>query len=343
MKKSFFSTWCVSCFLYFSIAMFSLPIADAKTIKLKIGHGNPTVHHIHRAMEEWAAKIEQQTNNKVEFKVYPVGTLCSPMEIYEGVAVGLMDFGFAPDGYTAARFPLNVGVATFMLGLKSALIGSKICMELYKEFPELREEFKDTHVLWLNVHSGADIHTKTPVRTLADLKNMQIRTPPGIPPSVQAMGAVPVAMPMPETYEALQKNIVQGYVGTSETLKAFRLADVTKFTTEIRFYSGAFFMVANRKTWNSLPDDVKSVIESMNGWGLEALADGWDSGDKNGKEFAEKMGHEFITPSDDMLSQIYSEIKQKAQQPWINKMESNGKPGKRIMDRLNELMEQYNK
>src|SRR4030043_237177 len=46
-----------------------------------------------------------------------------------------------------------------------------------------------------------------------------------------ALGGVPVAMPMPERYDALQKGVADGAVHPIEANKGWKMAEVTKFTT----------------------------------------------------------------------------------------------------------------
>ena len=67
---------------------------------------------------------------------------------------------------------------------------------------------------------------------MEDLKGMKIRGTGTSIKVVEALGATPVAMPQPETYDALQKGVVDGLVSPIETLKGWKFAEVIKSTTE---------------------------------------------------------------------------------------------------------------
>ena len=344
MKKRLFRLFGSVCLV---LILTSLPFMaayaqPAKPMELKIAHMMPPVSPYHLLLQEWAKRVEQQTGGKVHFTIYPVGTLVPPLEIYEALIKGVMDVGFAPDGFVPARFPLQIGIAQCMLGVSSAEVGTRIRMEIFKKFPAVREEFKDSHVLFFFVDAPSNIHTRSPALTLQDFQGMQIRCPPGVPPWVKALGAAPVSMSMDETYLALQKGIVQGYTGPNETLKNFRLAEVTKHTSIIRYYSAAFFVAMNLKTWEKLPSDVKKVIDDLNEWGMTEMAKVADTGTLAGEQFAKGLNHEFISPTPQALEEIYKNIRP-LHDAWAADMEAKGKPGKAIITELYQVMKKYAK
>jgi TRAP-type C4-dicarboxylate transport system substrate-binding protein len=70
-------------------------------------------------------------------------------------------------------------------------------------------------------------------------------------------------MPMAEAYDALAKGVAEGILGPNETLKGYKLGEVTAYTTENygSTYSTAFFVVMNKGRWNSIPKDAQAIIE----------------------------------------------------------------------------------
>jgi TRAP-type C4-dicarboxylate transport system substrate-binding protein len=298
---------------------------------------------MHGLMEEWANELGEKTGGKVKATVYPVGTLSPPLETYEALVNGMMDVGIAPDGYTPARFPLQMLCAESQHGVPSAEAGTRIRMALWEKFPEVREEFKDTKVLWLIVHGPANLHTSFPARTLEDLEGKELRTPPGGPVlMVEALGIVPVSMPMTDTFLAIEKGIVDGLTGPNEVLKSMRLADVTDYTMMLNYYTGAFFVAMNVNTWESLPPDVKQVIESLNEPYMAKNAKGMDDVDIEGDEFAKELGHEFIQPAPEVLEEIYNRMRA-VDDARAADLEAEGKPARAIVDEAYRLVEEYSK
>ncbi len=97
-------------------------------------------------------------------------------------------------------------------------------------------------------------------------------------------GAAPVAMPQTETYDAMQKGVVDGLMSPVETLKGWKFAEVTKYTT-LNYgsaYSMAFFVVMNKQKWNALPKDIQTTIQKVNEEWIEKTGKSWDEIDKAG-------------------------------------------------------------
>jgi len=79
--------------------------------------------------------------------------------------------------------------------------------------PSLHEEpaeTKDVKVLFVFAHSPGFFHTNKPIEKMEDLKGLRIRSTGTSAKIAEALGAVPVAMPQSQTYEALQKAGLNG-------------------------------------------------------------------------------------------------------------------------------------
>jgi TRAP-type C4-dicarboxylate transport system substrate-binding protein len=105
--------------------------------------------------------------------------------------------------------------------------------------------------------------TKTPVKSLADLKGMELRVAGTSAEVVKRLGGIPVAMPQSETPEAIQKGVVKGMVSSMEILKDFKFAAYTPYATVANLPVVTFAVVMNKGKWESLPADVKEVLEKM--------------------------------------------------------------------------------
>jgi TRAP-type C4-dicarboxylate transport system substrate-binding protein len=309
-----------------------------KPVKLKFGHMWPATSFQHRFFQDWAQKVQEQTGGKVSVTLYPVGTLFPPFETYEALISGIVDVASAADGFLPERFPLNTNLTQCLHGIPSAEVGTRIRWEIWKKFPEVRLEFKDSHVLWVISNPPGNIHTLKPVRTLKDLEGMELRCPPGLVPWIKALGAAPVTMSMNETFIALEKGIVGGVMAENEPLLTFRLAEVTKYTSVINARGGPFFVCMNRNTWKKLPPDVQQVIEGLDDWGRTEMAKRWDAIEQKATEFATREhDHQFLNPSPEVIEEIYTRLTP-VYTTWAADMEAKGKPGKAILQELTRLI-----
>jgi TRAP-type C4-dicarboxylate transport system substrate-binding protein len=80
---------------------------------------------------------------------------------------------------------------------------------------------------------------------------------------IKHLGGIPIAMPQSETPEALQKGTVKGHVSSMEILKDFNFAAYTPNATLTNLWVVSFAVVMNKEKWESLPAEVKKVIDDL--------------------------------------------------------------------------------
>ncbi len=303
--------------------------AQAKPIELTYSIFFPAPHKNTVLATQWAEEINKRTNGRVKITMFPGGTLTPADKCYDGVVKGLSDIGMSVVSYTRGRFPLTE-VIDLPLGYKSGLAATKLVNAFYKKFKP--KEFDDTKVMYLHAHGPGILNTKKPVSKLEDLKGMKIRSTGTVAKIVAALGATPVAMPMPETYDALQKGIAEGVMCPVEALEGWKLGEVIKSTT-LNYgsaYTIAFFVVMNKDRWNSLPPDIQKTIEQVNEEWIEKTGKSWDEIDKSGMEFTKKLGNQVI-----QLSKEEDERWVKAVRPvfdeYVKSMKEKGLPGEEAL------------
>jgi len=271
-------------------------VQAADPIKLNYSIFFPAPHKNTVLATEWAQEIEKRTNGAVKITMFPGGTLTPADKCYDGVVKGISDIGFSVLAYTRGKFPLTE-VSDLPLGIKSGAVATKVINEYYKKFKP--NEFDEVKVMYLHGHGPGILHAKKPVNTLDDLKGMKIRCTGMAAKIVTALGGVPVAMPMGETYDALSRGVVDGSMAPQESLQGWKWGEVVKYTIENfgSSYSTGFFVVMNKDKWNSLPPDVQKVIEAVNVEWIEKTGKLWDEIDKEGREFTLARGNQIIALS----------------------------------------------
>jgi TRAP-type C4-dicarboxylate transport system substrate-binding protein len=262
-------------------------------IKLNYSIFFPASHRNSILAAEWAKEVEKRTNGQVQITLFYGGTLTPADKCYDGVVKGISDLGMSVFSYTMGRFPL-IEVLDLPLGSRSGLVATRLANDFYNEFKP--NELDDVQVMYLHGHGPGLLHTKTPVRTLEDLKGMKIRATGTTARIVSALGATPVAMPMGDSYDALSRGVAQGIVSPTEALQGWKLGEVVKYTTQDygAAYSVAFFVVMNKARWNSLPADVQKAIEQVNADWIDKTGNGWDEIDQAGNAFAAGLGDTII-------------------------------------------------
>ena len=210
-------------------------------------------------MERWAKEVEKRTNGKVKVQTFPGGTLLPAKNIFDGVIAGTADIGNFAMSYQPGRFPVSEAI-DLPLGFTSAKAASRALYDLLEKYPQ---EFEKVKLLTVFTCPPADFMTTKPVRSLNDLKGMELRVSGTGAEAVKKLGAIPIAMPQSDTPEALQKGVVKGVVSSMEILQDFNFAAYTPYATETNLFVVTFAVVMNKEKWNSLPADVKKVLDDL--------------------------------------------------------------------------------
>jgi TRAP-type transport system periplasmic protein len=341
--RSFISVLCIVSAFVFVFILSAYQPASAQTekvIELKVSNQDPPVHYSHVVLEAWAKKVEEQTKGRVQLKIFPSAQLANGPEAYNAVLKGIADVARIAEGFTPPRFPLNIGSTFNIMGAPSGEIATHVRLDLFNKFPEIKDEFKDVHVLFLWSTPAVNIHTRFPAKALKDFKGRQLRFPPAQVPVAKALAAAPVTMAMDESYLALNKGIIDGLCASDEILKSFRLAEVTKYTTNLYLFSSPFTVVMNKKTWDSLPPDVQKVFDDLREWASIEAAKAADAYILEADTYAKGLKHEFINPTPQALEEIYAKIRP-IQTEWAKDMDSKGKPGSAINQEIAVSLKKY--
>ena len=240
-------------------ASLSVPVLAAD-VTLTYANFPPAITFPCVQMERWKEEVESRLNGLVEIQTFPGGTLLGAKEMFEGVQQGRADIGCLCMSYQPGVFPLTT-VLEIPMGIESAEVASLMLWDLYEAFDP--KAFKDVKVLAMFTTAPSNIMSSVPVRTLADLEGLELRASGGASEVLDRLGAVPVSMPMSETPEALQKNLVRGLLSSLEVLMDFKFADLCRFETMTNFQVYPFAVVMNMDSWNALPDEAKQVFDEL--------------------------------------------------------------------------------
>ncbi len=201
------------------------------------------------------------------------------------------------------------------------------------------KELEQVKLLYLHAHGPGLLHTKKPVKSMAEMQGMKIRSTGLSAKIVESLGGVPVAMPQPSTYEALQKGVVEGTFGPIEVLKGWKQGEVIQYTTECKSvgYTTAMFVVMNSSKWAKLPADVQKIFTEVSQEWIDVHGQTWDKNDEEGRAFTLDRGNKII-PLSDAESAKWKSAVQPIIDNYVQSAKSKGLPGDAYIKTLNELV-----
>jgi TRAP-type C4-dicarboxylate transport system substrate-binding protein len=322
-----------------ALTCFALP-ASAQTIELKLSHWGPPTHVNQKVFVPWAEMVEKKSGGRLKVTVFPGGVLGKPADHWDMAQNGVVDIAWGTHNYTAGRFPLTSAMDLPFL-TNSAKGGSRALHEYYLK--HLVKEHEKVKVLWLQCPPPFHLlMTKKAALTPADLAGVRIRTGGGqLSEIVKSLGAVPVALSVPETYNALERGVVDGTILPYEAAKAFKLIEVIKHTVEVSIFTASQFTVMNLDKYNSLPPDLKKVIDELSGpWGAEFAGAAWDKVEEEGLAAIKAAGIQHHKTSAAQRAQ-WREKTKVVEDEWLRSIEAKGLPAKQALADLKELLKKY--
>ena len=303
----------------------SVAFAQTKPVELSYSIFFPATHKHTVLAGEWAKEVEKRTQGKVKITIFPGGTLTPAPTCYDGVVKGISDLGMSVLAYTKGKFPLTE-VIDLPLGYTSGAAATRLINQYFAKFKP--KELDEVKVLYLHAHGPGILHTKKAVNQLEEIKGLRIRCTGTVTEIVKALGAVPLSMPMGETYDALNRGMAEGSMAPIESLEGWKWGEVVKFTTESfgSAYSTAFFVVMNKEKWDTLPADVQKTIDKVSAEWVEKTGKLWDDVDKSGREFSLKLGNKII-PLSSQENQRWAAAARPVLDDYVKRMKEKGLPG----------------
>lgn len=313
-------------FVLTSIMWVSGPVqAQEKVIKLKYSNFFPPSHKNSILSEQWGKEIEKRTNGRVKVTYFAGNTLTPPTQTYDSVVKGIADVGQSLVGYSPGRFPLTE-VLALPLGYSSGIQATKLTNAFYDKFRP--KEFDDTQVMYFHGHGPGLFNTKKVVSSIDEVKGLRIKANAENAAIVTALGGAPVSLPITETYDGLQKGLIDGVLLPIEPIKGWKFFEMIKTIIEnyAMSYTAPIFVTMNKEKWNSLPPDVQEIISQINREWAEKQGQQWTDLDKESKEFCLQKGIQIPRATPEQEAETSEKMKPILAE-YVASMKTKGLPG----------------
>lgn len=297
--------------------------------------------HIHSVLaREWADEIASRTGGRVEIRIFPGGILTKADQCYSGVVDGISDIGMSSFAYTRGRFPLLEGL-DLPLGYADGVSATRVANELLRKYNPA--ETGDTHVLLVHAHGPGVLASRRRVASLEDFAGLSCRGTGFSAKIVDLLGGNSVGMPQNDTYEALQKGVVQATLCPIETLKGWKQGEVIDYVAESPAigYTTAMFVTMNRERWESLPPDVRKVFEDVSEEWIDKHGRAWNEADEAAREMLAGMGKPVESLSEAETARWRERIAPMLDQ-YAERAEARGLPGKAFLADMLDSVARHN-
>lgn len=331
-------------------AVFAAPASAQDTVTLKFHTFMAPQSNVWLDMHNpWMDKVEKESGGRIKFERYPAMQLGgSPRDLFDQARDGVVDIVWTLPGNTPGRFP-RIEVFELPFIMTNAEDTSKAYWEYTQT--HAKDEFKGVQVLALHVHGPGVIHTKDKqVKTVEDLKGLKVRGPTRfITKMLGSLGATPVGMPLPQIPDALSKGVINGAVIPWEVVPSVKVNELTKYHAEFdpkggALYTTTFVLAMNKAKYDSLPPDLKKVIDANSGLQTSAwLGKVQQDNDVKGRKATTDIASSIIFTLSPEAAQPFKKAAGQIDEEWIKEMDGKGLEGQKLYDAARALIDKHSK
>ncbi len=239
--------------------------AHAAEFSYKYANNSPVTHPLNIRTTEAAARVLEKTSGKVEIKVFPNNQLGSDTDMLSQLRSGALEFFTLSGLILATLVPVasinGVGFAfkdySQVWPTMDGALGAHVRAEIAKRGLYAFGKMYD------NGYRQITSSTK-PVKTPEDLSGFKIRVPasPLWTSMFKAFGASPTTINFNEVYTALQTKVVDGQENPLSLIDTAKLYEVQKFVAITNHMWDGFWFLANKKSWEAMPEDLRGIVEA---------------------------------------------------------------------------------
>jgi TRAP-type C4-dicarboxylate transport system substrate-binding protein len=311
--------------------------ARAQTTLTMSSWVSPTHHITAVVLQGWANEVEKVTGGRVKMQMLPKHP-SAPPGTFDAVRDGLVDVSFVTASYTPARHVLPL-LAELPGAGDTALANSVAYSRIHWKHFHKVGEYRGVKLLGVFTHGPGQMFTKKPVKGIADVQGLKIRTGGGVAEQVaRALGASAFVKPAPESYELLKSGVADGVFFPLESVVSFKLDTVLEQATLFPggMYSSSFGFFMNEDKWARLPRPDQEAIEKISGeWIARHAGTSWDDADRKGMDALQKSGVKIVSAD----AAFVAEVKKRSAplvEDWITRAKAKGVDAAAILAEFRE-------
>jgi TRAP-type C4-dicarboxylate transport system substrate-binding protein len=311
---------------FFFVAALTAGSANAEPAQLKFGSTAPPLSLLNgQVWAPWIKDVEADSGGTVAIQLFTGTQLGTVYNIYDRTLNRVTDISFGLFGPLTDQFPRTMVVSQpfeRQTGRDASLALTRLVTS-----GVIAEEYRNIKPLALFIMSGSVIHSKKPIRNLADLKGvklaMEARANAQI---IERLGGTPVTMVPPEMYQALQRGVVEGTAIGWMAVGSFKFDEVTSAHLNEVMSTSPAFVFMNRESFAALPEKARAAVDKHSGEAF-ALRVTKVAGEMEATQIARvaALPNHAMNRLDDAERARWKERTQPLTQEWIDKTPDGAK------------------
>ena len=248
---------------------FTLPaFAD----KVKFGHVAPPFHGQAKGVDAFAAYVKEKTEGKIDIATFPAGQLGGERSMAEQVQSGTLQIAAITTAVLQNFVPqcAILDMPFIFPNRKTAyatLDDTAVQDKIFSYFP--KKGF--IAIGWTENEIRDFTNNKRAVRTPEDIRGLKVRVmnSPVYIDTFKQLGASPVGIPFPETYNALQTGVIDAQENPILTSVLMKFTEVTKYVTRTQHCLTECIIVVSTDYWATLSAEEQQIFRDAGKLAIE--------------------------------------------------------------------------
>ena len=244
------------------LAMTAASVADAQEIRLRFAHYLADTAFL-QVEKDFAEAVAERTDGRVQIDITFAGGLGAGPELLQLAGRGAVDMAAVVPGYHPDILDFW---RTYQIPFifNSPVEALEISFSALEDLPVFAEELAQQGVRYLFHQPLGDYYFtgKDPnCDSVAALEGKRLRSfGADLPRMMSAIGAVPVTVPVPEVYEALQRDAIDYSTINRGNVLANRFYEVAPHNCGPVFSIAGHLIVIGERAWNRLSPDLQEIL-----------------------------------------------------------------------------------
>jgi len=289
--------------------------ADAAApIELRCSLDTAPSHPRNVAFRDFLAKIEAASNGQIQAKLFESGSLFPDLQVVKALVQGQVEMA-CPGTWTITGFvhdadfsqlpafygrPIDV-VHKATDGSAGKFVNNEIRKKLHVELLGA----------WFDLGFNNWFSTTKPLNSLADLKDMKLRSPGGVLNSwrIRYFGGIPNVTAWPDVPLAMSQGTFDGLISTNESTNSSKLYDSgMKHSLQDHQGMGLYVPMANQAFWTKVGPKMRATILQIWAENLPAWRQNTAASQQHGREELAKHGVTFVDVPQAELDAVHAKM-----------------------------------
>src|SRR5699024_8417320 len=294
MKKLILSFFIGLTLLFFSTGCNG--ISDVKTLRL--GHGLPVSHPVHKAMEYMAKKTNEKSDGQLRIKIYPSQQLGTERELLELLQIGSIDISKVSSA-VLQNFAPKIRVFSLPYLFRNDKHRFAVMDgEIGKQLLLAPQKYRLRGLTYYDAGYRSFYTKNTPIKSPRDLQGLKIRVQNSdmAVALINILGGSATPISWGELYSALQQGIVEGAENNPPSFETSHHYEVCKYYSLDEHTAVPDILLIGTKTWNKLTKKEQKWLQEAANESKEYQRKIWAKAEKEALKKVQQAGVKINRP-----------------------------------------------